>query len=262
MRRLFSTLLAVVLASTVLGAQTITQVSLASKNASQGGGTITSQAQTHAAGNLLVALSFHQDAGDNISSCSNTAGDVWARTRSSNFQKNFGGSLRSLEIWYTATGSTFGSTPTGTIGATNDVVSCVSSNSNFYSGMNVYEFNKTSGTWGLVGDSNDSDGTTADATQSTGSFTLSNPSVLVGVIYDNAGSGGLTGSNGATVSNMTGDGFTFTNVLITASSQALASTTASAIQYAMLGAAFQASSGGGGKPACSGLLLRGVGCLQ
>lgn len=244
----------VILSASQAEAQTITRVSTATKNSTQTGASLVSATQTHTAGNLLVAAFYHQSSGDTSTGCTNTAGDTWAPTRNPAFNLS---SQRVVELWYTATSTTAASTPTGTIGATNDVVTCTINSGNTFNAIDVYEFSKTSGTWGLVGDSTGS-AASAATTFTTGTLTLTNPSVIVAELLVTS-SQTPTPFTGYTQTNSGSSSFIWSSYHITSTSEA-AGATGTSTGYAIVGAAFQASTGGG-TPGCkNGLLLMGAGC--
>ncbi len=218
-------------------AQTITKISTATKNSTQSGASLTTAAQTHIIGNLLVVTLYHQSSGDTATGCTNLAGDTWAPVRSSALLI---GGTRALEIWYTATGTAAASTPTGTIGFVNDVVTCTIDSGNTFTGADAYEFHKTSGTWGFV---TQQTGTNTGTAIASASLTLTNPSVIVGsIIVETAGS--LTDSN-YTLTNTGGSSFIWSEYHITSSSETATATTGTSATWGILAAAFQASTAAG-----------------
>lgn len=241
MRRLLLTLCVLAVASSVC-AQTITVPTFVSRNTGQSGASLVSATQTHSAGNLLVAMLFHQANTATATGCTNTAGDTWAPTRATAYNQSLGGTSRTVEIWYTATASSAASPATGTIGATNDIVTCTINAGNTYDTIDVGEAHKTSGTWGFVADAV---GTAASGATSftTTSLTLTNPSVIFGQMMLSS-SGTVTPGTGYTLGpgagGADGGSFSWTEQHITSVSEA-ATATGSSTGYVFIAAAFQAS---------------------
>lgn len=200
---------------------------------------------------------FHQANTAAASQCANTASDTWAPTRSGTVNATLSGTARALEIWYTATGTAAASTPTGTVGAVNDVVTCTINGANTYQTIDVYEFNKSSGTWGFVADSSNTAASGA-TTFTSGSLTLSNPSVIVGqLMLDNSQT--ITAGTGYTAVNSDGGAFSWSEYHIVSSSEAAQATGPTQTGYVFMAAAFQASTGAA---APRRLMLLGVGGSQ
>lgn len=195
---------------------------------------ITTPAQSHTAGNLLVVGISAQYT--SVSSVTNTAGDTFSKTTSS---PSVPTAANYESIWYTLS----------TAGNASDVITANLSGKvgggGTYNTICCYEFNTSSGTWTFGADSV---GTAASGTAiTTGSITLSTSGVIV-ANFESDGGNTPTPAAGYTLSNQDGgSGFTWDMYHITSASEAAAATGAAGGKWNIIGASFAVSGGGGSR---------------
>jgi hypothetical protein len=189
----------------------------------------TTPAQSHAAGNLLVAVFSCQLAGATVSSVANTALDTWTPTTNTPYPET--GGVNDELIYYTLS----------THGNASDVVTITFSTTVNYLTATVYEFHSSTGTWSYVTDNTGSSPT--GTAISTGVLTLAGASVIVATAETDA-SAPTTPGPGYTLTASDGFGFTFDEYHITSTSEAATATANSSADWAILAAAFQEGGGG------------------
>lgn len=208
----------------------ITFISRAATTTAVNATSVSSPAQAHSAGNLLVAAFNHAFvASATVSGVTNTAGDTWIKTPLSPQAAN----PNRQDLWYSLS----------TLGNGSDIVTATMSVSENGLTMAVYEFNTSVGTWSFVVDQIGS-GVSGTAV-ATASLTLTQSSVIVAVFEDDAGLTPTAGTGYTLATPDTfGGGYVWDEYHITAASEAATATGGASAAWSIIAAAFTASAGG------------------
>jgi hypothetical protein len=187
-------------------------------------GPVSAPPQTHTAGNLLVAVSTHQNA--RITGVTNTAGDTWFPSPSTPFLNADG--VDTNELWYCLS----------TAGHANDVVTATLSGSATPIVLTVYEFSSP-GAFAFVGESTGTGQGLNTTLITTGVLTITGASVIVAG-YEDSNATVPTSPSGTQAS--AGNASRYDSYQLTAVSGAVFATTNAAFSlWGIQAAAFAAS---------------------
>lgn len=214
-------------------------MALAHVSTKTGGGaasatTVSSGAQAHTAGNLLVAAFTGQTAGVAIASIVNTAGDTWTQVSGSPFA--FAGNANYLYMYYV----------TSTAGhATDDVTVTYGGGASVVQrAMAVYEFSGQDTS--SVFNASANGGATSGTAIASGTITLAAAEEVIVAIMETDAGGTPTGTGVFAGNVVVPLNFFAAMYGITTANTAATATGTSSAKWEILAAAFKASAGGGG----------------
>lgn len=212
---------------------TLTLVSRTATSTGVTASSVAAPAQTHTAGNLLVALVFHEGAGfdppSEVTGITNTAGDVWSKTTSTPYDDPVNSSYV-VEAWYVLS----------TKGATNDVVTATLNANTPYCTIVVFEINNSAGSFLYNMDSVGSHNASSTAI-TTGTLTITGESVVLALYETDAGSPPTSPSG--TQGSSDGGGRVYDSYQFTSTSGAASATSSGVGGWTILAAAFTATTG-------------------